>query len=117
MLKLYKLDGKMAVECGSLQEWAEWMETNNRRVAFDEIGDIAISTVFLGIDHKLWGNGDPLLFETMVFYAERGNQTKQYFIWAEAEEGHREFVEDIKQQTTVAADKVCDLISKVRSDK
>jgi len=37
-------------------EWATWFETGDRRVARKEIGDIAISTVFLGIDHNFLDN-------------------------------------------------------------
>ena len=57
-----------------LMTWAEFFEdNNNRRVAKDTIGDATISTVFLGIDHN-FGEGEPLLFETMIF----GGQHDQY---------------------------------------
>jgi hypothetical protein len=36
-----------------------------------EDGNIGISTVFLGLDHRHFGDGPPLLFETMVFGGSR----------------------------------------------
>lgn len=46
-----------------------------RRVAADQLGDVWISTVWLGLDHGLRQGGPPLIFETMIFpeceYCER----------------------------------------------
>ena len=50
----------------NLIRWATWLESADRKIARETIGDSDISTVFLGIDHS-FGVGDPLLFETMVF--------------------------------------------------
>ena len=59
-----------------LEEWGEWYNNFNRTIALnylydlssysDEVCRVAISTVFLSIDH---GNeeGYPIVFETMVF--------------------------------------------------
>ncbi len=52
-----------------LMEWARWFEEigDKRVVARTELADeVVVSTVFLGMDHQ-WGDGPPLLFETMVF--------------------------------------------------
>jgi hypothetical protein len=52
-----------------LMKWATWFEDSirTRRVARDAItADIFVSTVFLGFDHG-WGDGPPVLWETMVF--------------------------------------------------
>lgn len=49
-----------------LMEWADWFQTANRVVSQDTVGEIMVSTVFLGLDHQ-WGDGPPLLFETMFF--------------------------------------------------
>lgn len=51
MTNKYILDGK-SVKPASLMEWANWFETADRRVAKDTIGDVDISTVFLGVDHQ-----------------------------------------------------------------
>lgn len=39
----------------------------DRKVARDVVGDLTVSTVFLGLDHRFDGNGPPLIYETMVF--------------------------------------------------
>ncbi len=49
----------------SLMEWARFVETGGRRIARDNVGDLLLSTVFLGIDQGC-DDGEPLLFETMV---------------------------------------------------
>lgn len=40
------------------------------RVDETVIGDVRVSTVFLGLNHR-WGPGPPLLFETMLFSEKR----------------------------------------------
>ncbi len=62
----YILHGKTAIPCDNLFAWAQWFEAADRLVAKTEVGDVRISTVFLGLDHN-FGEGDPLLFETMIF--------------------------------------------------
>lgn len=113
MDKCYILDGKMAVQCPSILEWCVWMETNTRQVALDVLDGITVSTVFLGLDHN-FGNGDPLLFETMVFLADgKARECWRYFTWAEAEAGHQEIVkaieEEIAQSHTVTGDVIREL--------
>ena len=46
------------VLCSDLMEWGRWLETADRHVAQDEIGDVRVSTVFLGLDHN-FGGGSP----------------------------------------------------------
>jgi len=95
----YILDGKIAKQCDSVLEWGQWMEENSRRVAFDKIDDIEVSTVFLGLDHNWEEDGDPLLFETMSFLPDDwgGMERWRYFTWEEAEAGHREMVDEVKK--------------------
>jgi hypothetical protein len=45
------------------------------------------STVFIGLDHN-WGEGPPLVFETMIFGGEFDQYQYRYSTWAEAEAGH-----------------------------
>lgn len=40
------------------------------RVALDHIGDVMVSTMFLGLDHS-FTDGPPVLFETMTFSVAR----------------------------------------------
>ena len=51
-----------------LIKWGLWFEDHNdqRMVERTKIGDAEISTVFLGLNHA-FGEGPPLLYETMVF--------------------------------------------------
>ncbi len=68
MSHCYRLDGHRVIPCEVL-EWGMWFEQHYeaRIVARDELPDgHTISTVFIGLDHG-WGEGPPLVFETMVF--------------------------------------------------
>jgi hypothetical protein len=66
-----------------------------RRVAVDEIGDVRVSTVFLGLDHGY--GGPPIIFETMIFGGPHDKYQERYSTWQEAEEGHRRAVVLVKQ--------------------
>lgn len=72
------------------------------RVAQDTIGPYWVSTVWMGIDQG-FGNGPPIIFETMVFAVEffSGIDTRRYSTEEEAIAGHREVVEQV--QLLVAA--------------
>jgi hypothetical protein len=42
----------------------------------DHVGDKMVSTVWLGLDHSFGDEGDPLIFETMIF--EAGEWAEQF---------------------------------------
>ena len=69
MLDLYYVlddQGDPVVE-PNFDRWAEWFADNFvRRIDRTQVDDADVSTVFLGVDHQ-WGDGPPLLFETMIF--------------------------------------------------
>jgi hypothetical protein len=83
-------------------KWAQWWE-RNRVVAYDIImprkkrlrdwftrhNPIAISTVFLGLDHDLTGEGPLVLWETMVFGGKLDGTQQRYTTLHVAMEGHR----------------------------
>jgi hypothetical protein len=71
-----------------LIEWGRWFETAERHVANDVIGDVRVSTVFLGLDHN-FGGGRPLLFETMIFGGAEDGYQNRCSTWDEAEAMHR----------------------------
>ena len=52
-------------------------------------GEIVVSTVFLGLDHG-WGDGPPVLFETLVFPDTK--RMDRYCTWDEAVAGHERIV-------------------------
>lgn len=83
----YILVGKKAVPTDSLEEWELMYEGASRIVAKDRIGDVRVSTVFLGLDHS-FGDGTPLLFETMIFGGPHDQYQDRYSTWEEAEAGH-----------------------------
>jgi hypothetical protein len=86
----YILDGHKAVPV-DLMTWLRSFENNNRRVAKTIIENVEVSTVFLGLDHN-WGDGPPLLFETMVFGGLLDQEQERYTTWEEAEKGHASVV-------------------------
>lgn len=76
-----------------LMAWTKTFETTNRTIALDKLdNDITVSTVFLGLDHG-FGDGPPLLFETMVFVGDDTPDMDRYSTKEEAIEGHFKFVE------------------------
>ncbi len=91
----YILDGHEVKEVG-LMEWAKWYETADRHVDKTKIGDVEVSTVFLGLNHN-YGDGAPLLFETMIFGGMHDREMKRYATWEEAEAGHKEMVAKAKE--------------------
>jgi hypothetical protein len=90
MGKFYDKDGSPL----ELLEWAKKFEDKAYcRVALDILPDgTRISTVWLGLNHN-FGEGPPLIFETMVFdipvnYALREREQERYSTLEEAQAGH-----------------------------
>jgi hypothetical protein len=85
---LYILDGHTPVPTDDLWTWARAFENHAARVvANTKVGDVTVSTVFLGLNHQ-FGRGVPLLFETMIFGGPQDNYCMRWPTWAEAEAGH-----------------------------
>jgi hypothetical protein len=86
------------VEVDDLMVWAKWLENSGdvRRIARDTIGDVDVSTVFLGLDHN-WGmSGPPLLFETMIFGGEHDDWQDRYSTKEDALKGHKRAMKMVK---------------------
>ena len=92
----YILDKEKNIIPADLMEWATFFETNDRIVKQEEIDGKFISTVFLGLNHDFSGRGKPLIFETMIFKDGKEVYLNRYSTWKEAEEGHAEAVEWVK---------------------
>jgi hypothetical protein len=106
----YVLDGHTPRAVIAL-EWEEAMLARSRavqqrgededpwRVAFTDLVRCTVSTVFLGVNHNMTGEGDPVLFETMVFGNDDmgGGDMRRYRTWEEAEAGHAEMVAHTRQ--------------------
>ncbi len=78
--------------------WGTALQTLDRKVAKENVLGLKISTIFLGLDHRLGGDGPPLLFETMVF--REGDWTdlecQRYEHYEEALAGHSAIVQDVR---------------------
>lgn len=91
-----------SVEAMSTDEWIlsypppdQWEAAH--RVARTTVGNYDVSTVFLSHDHRFFGDGPPILFETMVFDNSEGEDwpdryCERYCTRAEAEAGHARVV-------------------------
>jgi hypothetical protein len=89
MARYYILDDtNQAIECTAGQ-WAIAFG-NDRKVEHTVISeDVAVSTVFLGLDHNFSGVGEPVIFETMIFGGPHDEFMNRYSTWDEAVEGHK----------------------------
>lgn len=79
--------------------WAKFFEDfDNRVVAKTKVGDdVEVSTVFLGSNHR-FGEGPPLVFETMVFGGELDEEMMRYSTYDEAEAGHKAMVARVEER-------------------
>jgi hypothetical protein len=97
-MKHYTLIGQTPVPEPDFLRWAEAFENSDRRVAQAQVGNFFVSTVFLGIDHQ-FGNGPPLLFETMAFRDGESVDCHRCSTWMEAEAQHKRVCEELRVQT------------------
>jgi len=85
--------------------WAALYEAGHR-VALDVIGDVTISTVWLGLNHNFSGIGPPLIFETLVFAVDRrplGDLEDHMWRWStevQALAGHDQAVSMVREHLT-----------------
>ena len=94
MTDQYILKDGVPVQEPDLMTWAQWLEDadNDRQIEITMIGDVRVSTVFLGLDHS-FGVGPPLLYETLVFDGEHDGDQDRYSTLEEAQAGHARMVE------------------------
>ena len=83
-----------------LLTWARWFEdagkNGKRRVDETTIGDSRVSTVFLGLDHS-FGDGPPLIFETLVFGGKLDQEMERYSTKEQALEGHQAMCKMVRE--------------------
>jgi len=91
--------------------WAEWFERASRdgsrilKQDFVEGEDgaahfslkdrVGVSTVFLGLDHQ-WGDGPPILWESLVSGTSLDGQMQRYTSRADALRGHDALLEEVR---------------------
>lgn len=102
----YILDEKTRnpVPAGTVESWW-WMEEHPECKAIGKTKiseDVNVSTVFLGLDHG-WGEGPPVLSETMIFGGEHDQDQWRYTTWEEAELGHQRAVALARSGSPAAA--------------
>ena len=95
--KYYILKNKKIIEVDSIYEWAA-SGGSHKRVAFDNFGDVDVSTIFTGLDMRYNSEGAPLVFETMIFGGEHDQYQKRHTTYEEAEAGHMKACELVKSQ-------------------
>lgn len=114
------LNGKRPEACADLIRWGLWLETANRHVAQTHVGEVWVSTVFLGLDHNWSGEGAPVLFETMVF--TQGDELPEsmgfgrYRTWEEAEAGHAATVAMVKRVVEGSREASASVIERLRAE-
>lgn len=118
MLHWYILNGHEAVPVPTIVEWIQWMATlPNQVVAQEMVGDLCVSTIFLGLDNRHIGNGPPLIFETMIFGPDRHLDIKHQTrcsTWDEAVRQHA-FAKDLA--LTMVRDLKASTVDSAKSNK
>ena len=60
----YDMDGNPI----SVQQWGRLRDGTGPHIGSTMVGHWWVSTVWLGLNHRVFGLGPPIIFETMVFY-------------------------------------------------
>ena len=95
----YILDENNKPVKSTIVDCSKWLEENPERKAVkqEHIGDVFISTVFLGLDHA-WDSDVPVLWETMIFRGEHDQYMDRYTSVEEALEGHQKALNLVNKQ-------------------
>jgi hypothetical protein len=98
------LDSDRRVVAATLMQWARWLQSAGeaRVVGRTVVGHFEVSTVFLGLDHRMvetMDAGPPVLWETMVF--DKGSRAAHDCQrcageWADAEAQHERVVAAVR---------------------
>ena len=82
--------GKKYKSCCMNDHVANTQPVDHCHVAKDEEGEVMVSTVFShGICHRWGDEGDPVLWETMIFGGEHDQYQERYTSYEDALEGHK----------------------------
>lgn len=93
----YILDENGEPKAVDILTWGKDFEMADRRVAVDMIGDLKVSTVFLGLDHNFSDEGPPVLWETMVFGLPGDEEIMlRYTSKTDALEGHKRTCDEMR---------------------
>lgn len=99
----------------TLEQWGDVLKNDPfsrivaRTMVHDEYGEYLVSTVWLGLDHQ-YGNGPPLIFETMIFIKSgEGALDEEQWRYATEEQamlGHAEAVTLVRTMMDLRSDHV-----------
>lgn len=95
MRYLYVLKDKIPVVAETFEEWYEFINSEHRVIQQDNVDEIFVSTVFLGIS-VLFHSNNPMFFETMIFGREPDNYQERYNTYDEAVAGHQKALDMVK---------------------
>lgn len=99
---LHVLHGKIPIPEPNTLRWAKWLEEADRQVALTELGDVMVSTIFLGIASHFTEDG-PVIFETMVMGGPHHRTLIRTCTWEAAEECHAVMVKNLRQEMDLNA--------------
>ncbi len=93
-MKYYILENSKPKEVDCLT-WAKWFEKVDRVIERTEVGNVMVSTVFLGLNYNFYQEGPPLLYETLVFGGNLDGEIDRYETLEQAQNGHVEMVDRV----------------------
>lgn len=95
MSRYYGLDDRPTTQEDGLTLYSD-ARNAERQVGRTQVGDASVSTVHLVIDHS-FGQGPPLIYETMIFGGEHDEFQTRYSTRSEAEAGHAAIVKALEE--------------------
>lgn len=95
----YILNEKNEPIKSSIEEYVLWERENPKKkfVKQEYVGEVWVSTVFLGLDHR-WDSDVPILWETMIFNGKHDQYQDRYSSLEEAIKGHEIAVNLVKNK-------------------
>lgn len=94
----YILVGTIPILCNDLNEWMKFHQSEQKFVEKTLIGDVLISTVFLGRDYGVDSSGDRIFFETMIFGGENNEDAEQCSTYEQAKAQHAEAIKLVNNE-------------------
>ena len=115
-IPLYTLHDGEIIHEPDILVWANWMTETNRTMYFMQRSGVQIITTFLGCAVN-FRDGNPLLFETMVFGGELDQEQEQCATCYEAYPMYERMVDRVLKTLPIEEQKgKCDFLMYVRED-
>jgi hypothetical protein len=89
----------------TMREWSELFEARTEVIQTQleswchkrtKVGDVEVSTVWLGLDHRFGDDGPPIIWETMTFGGDRDGDQYRYATRGEAFDHHEVLVRELR---------------------